>query len=167
MVEPENQTPKGNEELEGIVALLAEVKNIENRLANQLTSTMEAVEARLADKIKATITDVEIRLGQTLNPKDLASQVVAEVEKRIKVQAGQSSGDDSSGAGGTLNRLMRDASIGDIVQIIQAWKQPSSDQQLNTQLRLLTTGMSMGQKLKTGELTPKDIQDSFEIKPRE
>ena len=187
MVEPKDQNPEENKELEDILQLggldsliKAKVNEIENNLADKLNETISNIYNKIAEDMKAasasqaTQIQAAIQTLPGLVQKQVEGQLQAniaaitdQIGRQFEGKVRELTGGDNPGAGGTVNRLIRDASIGDIVQLIQAWKQPSSDQQLASQIRLLTTGMNMGSKMKSGELTPKDIQDSFEIKPRE
>lgn len=92
---------------------------------------------------------------------------LVQLANRAMGATGASSGSDSSGQGIIAQqggRLLQEASLVDISNLIQVWKAPSSEQQLYTTINLLLRGIQLGSRFKESGITEEalaEIQKSF------
>ena len=153
-------------------------------------TAQQKLEAFVDQRVQTVIQDVEIRIGQkveqtareigtALKPlvdaaiaaalPEVVKQIGEQFEAKMKGQPGSENSADRAGAeAGKGNRLtggidsfLARAGPADILEIINAWRQPSSDAQLAGVFKTFIQGMSFGQKMKVGELTPKDMEDAL------
>ena len=149
------------------------------------------IEAMIELKVKNAIEDTEIRLGQKIEAivkeigksikplvdgeitsmlPNIVNQIGEQFKTKIEERASNpgvadvdgSDGSQANGVvGGALDHLLRTATFKDIIETINAFKQPTSGQQLAGQFGVLLKGMSLQQKLSTGALTQKDLEGAF------
>lgn len=160
--EPET---KPNPEIAQIVA------EIETNLAGKLKTAVEDVEIKLGQKLEQEITT----LGKSLQPLVEAAitanlpQIVNQVGAQFKEKIENAPGSAAAGAGETaslglsLSKFLDKASVKDVVDAYATFKQPSSDQQLASVFKTFIQGMNFGQKIKSGDLSPKDMEDALSL----
>ena len=147
------------------------------------------VDAIVAGKVKAAVEDMEIKLGQkiesmareigtslkpmidgalTASLPGIINQVGEQFLNKLKgddapAQSPDAAGADAEGKSGSsaVGRLVSQVTVPDIIDMIKLWKDPGSDQQLAGVLGTFIRGMSFGQKLKVGEVTPEDLQNAI------
>jgi len=177
----ERKKPVGDEgseemmKLAGLDGLIkAEVSKIEDSLAGKLDQVVAniynkvAEDMRVADEARATKIEAAIAAlpnmiqGQIENQIQanitaISNQVSAQFEGKIKEMAGGGNSSGAIGLGSFLNR----ATPTDIVNVINAWKQPSSDQQLASVFRTFIEGMRFGSRIKSGQVTAQDMEDAL------
>lgn len=148
------------------------------------------IEAIIELKVKTAMQDTEIRLGQkietiakeigqSLQPlvdgaitamlPNIVNQVGEQFESKLKERdnpgAAGMDNPDRQGPQGSLpsgvGRFLEKCTPKDILELVNAWKQPGSEQQLAGTFGTFLKGMSVGQKLKTGDISITDLEGAF------
>jgi len=147
------------------------------------------IEAMIELKVKNAMEDSEIRLGQkiervaegigeSLKPlvdgaitamlPNIVNQVGEQFESKLKGRdnpgvAGEDTGgqDQRGSAGNAIGTFLAKCTPKDILELVNAWKQPGSEQQLAGTFGTFLKGMSVGQKLKTGDISITDLEGAF------
>jgi len=168
-------------ELESLT-ILAEVQKIvakhteevENRLASKLNELVGNLYAKVAEdaktareaqteQVKAALMTVpnliqeQVQAQLQANLNTITEQVAHQFETKLG-QVGQ-----PATAGSITSLLTHPDGVKAICEVINTIRQPTGEQQLAQVFRTFIQGMQMGQKLKSGEVTPSDMEKVFGI----
>ena len=164
MVEPKNPGDEqpGQEPAADPSAVIAQIAD---QLKPWLSEELAKIRNEMAETSKAAVQEAEGRLGQQVTSigKSIFEQMEAQLETKIKSRR---DGDDnpagnSEQAGGAVNRLLSQASIADVVDVIKVWRQPSDQQSL---MGLMGFGMrwyQLGAKMSKGNATGDDLEKAI------
>jgi hypothetical protein len=159
----------------------------EDENKDQVQELLKEIDDRVDKRVKSQIEDMEIRLGQKLEEvareigksiqpmanaavtaslPQIVEQVGQQFKTKLEERAGNPSNNPDNGVeaerSGGFDRLLRQATMKDIVELISAFKQPSSGQELSAIFGTFLKGWTLGQKAQNvGNITREDLQDAF------
>ena len=117
--------------------------------------------SQMVDQIKESI-QPQIESIFNDNVQGIVEQITSQFEEKLKAR-GNNAGNNAGGATLQLGNLFNPQMIDSAIQLISAWKQPSGNEQLMGIFRTFIQGMTFGQKIKTGEMTPEDMEKALGI----
>lgn len=133
--------------------------------SKEVDEKLKALMSETFEGLKGLVGDIENRLAQqmTNEAQKAVADAVAEFRRRAieggAGEAGTAGVGRPGGAGDLLSVALQNPDK--IATLINAFRQPSTEQQLGSIFRVFLQGMSFGQKMKSGEMSPGDVEKVF------